>query len=44
MTNLGKNAKIIFDSFKGMDDEQKKLMSKVFDMFIKESFKNILRI
>ena len=44
MTNLGKNAKIIFDSFKGMDDEQKKLMSKVSDMFIKESFKNILRI
>ena len=38
MSNFGKNAKVIFDSFKGMDDEQKKLMSKITNMFIKEAF------
>ena len=38
MSNFGKNAKVIFESFKEMDDEQKKLMSKVSDMFIKEAF------
>lgn len=37
--NLGKNAKIILDSFNGMSAEQKKLMGKVTDMFIKELFK-----
>ena len=44
MSNVAKNAKVIFDSFNDMNDEQKKLMSKVLDMFIKESFKNILRV
>ena len=38
MSNFGKNAKVIFDSFKGMDEEQKKLMSKITNMFIKEAF------
>lgn len=39
MSNVAKNAKVIFESFSGMNNEQKKLMSKVTDMFIKEAFK-----
>lgn len=44
MSNLNKNAKIMIDSFNGMNNEQKKLMFKVYDMFMKESFKNVLKV
>lgn len=44
MSNLAKNAKVIFDSFIGMDEDRKELIFKVSDMYIKESFKNILKV
>lgn len=44
MSNLAKNAKVIFDSFNGMDEDRKRLIFKVSDMYIKESFKNILKV
>ena len=39
LSNFTENMKLIFKSFKTMNNEQKKLISKVADMFIKEAFK-----
>ena len=39
MANLGKNMKIILGASMNLDESQKKVLSKVSEIFFKESFK-----
>lgn len=39
MSNLGKNMKIILGASMNLDESQKKVLSKVSEIFFKESFK-----